>query len=95
VGQVDLGLDLVAFRARWTGSLRGRLRVTASLEVGAYLDRLMLFDGTGMRLLLGDPHQRQDIEDRFALDFQFSGQIVDSNLTHPPSASSACPVKPS
>jgi hypothetical protein len=55
----------------------------------------MLFDGTGMRLLLGDPDLKQDIENRFTFDFQLPGQIVNSNLTHPPSVPSACSVKPS
>jgi hypothetical protein len=36
-----------------------------------------------MGLLLGDPDFKQHIENRLALDFQFSGQIVDSNLAHP------------
>jgi hypothetical protein len=43
----------------------------------------MLFQRTGVRLLLGHSDQRQCIEDGFTLDFQFSGKIVDSNLTHP------------
>ena len=55
----------------------------------------VLFDGAGVRLFLGDTHQREHVEDRLALDFQFPGQIVNSNLTHPPSIPSACPVKPS
>jgi hypothetical protein len=36
-----------------------------------------------MRLLLGYANVRQRIENGFALDFQFPGKIVDSNLTHP------------
>jgi len=48
----------------------------------------MLFNGTGMRLLLGYAYQRQHVENRLAFDFQFSGQIVDSNLAHPPFVSS-------
>jgi hypothetical protein len=43
----------------------------------------MLFQGTGVRLLLGHSNQRQRVENGFTLDFQFSGKIVDSNLTHP------------
>ena len=37
-----------------------------------------------MRLLLSDADFGQHVENRLALDFQFPGQIVDSNLTHPP-----------
>jgi hypothetical protein len=36
-----------------------------------------------MGLLLGDPDFQQHVENRLALDFQLSGQIVDSNLAHP------------
>jgi hypothetical protein len=33
----------------------------------------MLFQRTGMRLLLGHPNFGQYVEDSFALDFQLSG----------------------
>jgi len=36
-----------------------------------------------MGLLLGDADFRQYIENGLALDFQFSGEIVDSNFAHP------------
>lgn len=41
-----------------------------------------------MGLFLGDADFRQRIEDGFTFDFQLSGQIVDSNLAHPPLVSS-------
>jgi hypothetical protein len=41
-----------------------------------------------MGFLLGDTDFRQRIEDGFAFYFQLSGQIVDSNLAHPPLSSS-------
>jgi len=44
----------------------------------------MVLNRTGVSLLLGNAHLNEHIEDGFALDFQFSGQIVDSNLAHPP-----------
>jgi hypothetical protein len=34
----------------------------------------------------------QYVENRFALDFQLSRQIVDSNLTHPPLVPPPCPL---
>jgi hypothetical protein len=34
-------------------------------------------------LLFRDPGLRQHVEDRLALDFKLSGEIVDSNLAHP------------
>jgi hypothetical protein len=55
----------------------------------------MFFNRAGVGLFLGDTYDRQHVENRFALDFQFPRQIVDSNLTHPPPVSSALPVKPS
>jgi len=36
-----------------------------------------------MGLLLGDSDFGKNVENRLAFDFQFSGQIVDSNLAHP------------
>ena len=48
-----------------------------------------------MRLLLGDANFRKNVENRFAFNFQLPGQIVDSNLTHPPLISSATvPLSP-
>jgi urocanate hydratase len=49
-----------------------------------HLLRLVFFQRTGVRLLFGDSNFRQNIEDGLAFDFQFPGQVVDSNLTHPP-----------
>jgi hypothetical protein len=37
-----------------------------------------------MGFLLGDASFRQHIKNGFAFDLQFPGQIVDSNLVHPP-----------
>src|SRR5712691_9049987 len=51
----------------------------------AHLFRFVLFERTGMRLLLCNSDLWKYIENCFALDFQFSIQIVDSNFTHPPS----------
>ena len=36
-----------------------------------------------MRLLLGHPDKRKCVKDGLAFDFQFSREIVYSNLTHP------------
>src|ERR1700691_4547643 len=49
----------------------------------AHFNGFVIFNGTGMGLLLGDPDFKQHVENRLALDFQFSGQIVNSNLAHP------------
>jgi len=45
----------------------------------------VLFQRTGVRLLLGNAHRGQRVKNFSAFDFQLTGQIVDSNLTHPPS----------
>jgi hypothetical protein len=53
-------------------------------EVSPHFFRFVFLDRTGVRLLLGGADFDQDIKNCLALDFQFPGQIVDSNLTHPP-----------
>lgn len=80
--------------------LAGARRLGGTLHAGtaqgtAHLIRLEVFERTGVRLLLGDARLCQHIQNSFALDFQLSRQIVDSNLTHPPlcatrSAKSSC-----
>jgi len=89
VRQVDLGLDFVGFGARCASRLGRSLSCGGSLEVGAHFFCLMIFNGTGVSLLLRHTDQSQHIENGFAFDFELSCQIVDSNLTHPPSCSSA------
>jgi len=49
-----------------------------------YLFCFVFLDRTRVRFLLGNSDLDQDVKNRLALDFQFPGQIVDSNLTHPP-----------
>jgi hypothetical protein len=91
--EVDLGLDLVSLGARWARRLGCGLRISRSLKMRTNPYRFILFDGTRMGLLLGDSHHRQHVENGLAFNFQFPCQIVDSNLTHPPSVSSALSVK--
>jgi hypothetical protein len=90
VGKVNLGLEAFTFRL---GSARGlsSLSIARSLKVDTDLLRLVLFQGAGMGFFLGDADFRQRIENGFAFDLQLSGQIVDSNLAHPPLSSSAVP----
>ena len=54
-------------------------------EIFPYQHRFVLFDGTGVRLLLGYSDLGERVKNRLALDFQLPCQIVDSNLAHPPS----------
>ena len=88
VRQVNLGLDFVGAGMRSTTGLSRAVPVPRAFEVYANFFRFMLFERAGMRLLLGDADFCQDIENGLAFDFQFPGQIVNSNLTHPPLCSS-------
>jgi len=83
VRQVNLGLDFVSFPTSARPGGRG-LSFGGSAEMSAHLFRFVVLDRTRVRLLLSDSDYNQDIKNRLALDFQFPGQIVDSNLTHPP-----------
>jgi hypothetical protein len=91
VGQVDLGLDFVAFRAAGTRSAR-RSGLRFGVEVSPHLFRFMVFQGAGMGLLFRDSDLWKYVENGFAFDFQLPGQIVDSNLAHPPFRSSDYPL---
>lgn len=72
--QINLGLDFIPIRAAGARRFGGTsLRIAPALEIGTDLDCLMFFNGTGMRLLLGDAHQWQYIENRFTFDFQLPG----------------------
>jgi hypothetical protein len=84
--QINFGLDLVAFRTHRAGGPARTLRLFG-VEIRANLDRFVVFNGTGMSLLLSDSNFRKCIENSFALNFQLPGQVVDSNL-HPPFHSS-------
>jgi hypothetical protein len=83
VGKIDLGLQAISIGTGSASRLRV-LAITRTLEMRADLLRLMVFKRTGMRLFFGDAHLCQHVENRFAFDFQFSSQVVNSNLTHPP-----------
>ena len=84
--EVDLGLNLV-FAASSPRGLRRtrRRRFGSAAEMFPHQFRFVIFQGTGVRLLLRDAHRGQHVKNFLALDFQLTGQIVDSNLTHPPS----------
>ena len=42
-----------------------------------------IFQRTGVCFFLGDADRGQDVKNFPALDFQLTGQIINSNLTHP------------
>jgi hypothetical protein len=83
IRQVNLGLDLF-FAASATRSLRRTWRrLGAAAQMFPHQFRFVLFQRTGVRLLLGNAHRGQHVKNFLALDFQLTGQIIDSNLTHP------------
>jgi len=89
VRKINLGPDLVWLSvATARGRLRRRVRLARAVEVSPNFLRFVLFERAGMGFLLGDADFGQHIENGFALDFQLPGQIVNSNLTHPPLCSS-------
>jgi hypothetical protein len=45
--------------------------------------RFVLFERTGVRFLFRYTDRGQHVENLFALDFQLTGQVIDSNLAHP------------
>jgi hypothetical protein len=87
VGEIDFGSDFVSIGAAVAHALAGRLGV-GRMKMGAHLVGLEVFQRTGMGFLLGDSDCSKYIENRLALDLKFPGQIVDSNLAHPPFPSS-------
>ena len=93
--EVYLGLDFIAVGSSRPGGPAGTLCRTGSAEAGTHLIRFMVFERTGMALLLGDSNFGKYIENGLALDFQLSCQIVDSNLAHPPFRPPDCSAKSS
>src|SRR6476646_4644793 len=56
--------------------------------MGANLLRFIHLDGAGVGLLFRYAHDGEHVENRFTLYFQLPGQVIDSNLLHPPSIAS-------
>jgi len=88
VREINLGLDAIRFWATLARRFRRSRTLSGGAEVRANFVGFMVFQRTGMRLLLSDANFRQHIENGFAFYFQLPGQIVNSNLTHPPLFSS-------
>jgi hypothetical protein len=84
VREVDLGLEFFLAMSSASSSLRRTRRcVRAAAEMLSHQIRFEVFQRTGVRFLLRDTHRGQYVKYFPALDFQLTGQIVDSNLTHP------------
>jgi len=90
VRQIDLGPDFVRLKAAGSSAFGGAGCFGMRMEMLPDLFCLMLFERAGVGLLFGDPYFCQDIENCLAFDFELPGQVVNSNLAHPPSVSSDC-----
>lgn len=80
VREIDLCLDLRLGRTR--SAVASCACGAWSGEVFAHTIGLVGLDRARVRLLFRYSNQGEDVENRFALDFQFPCQIVDSNFTH-------------
>jgi hypothetical protein len=82
--EVDFGLDLFFAMSCARRRLRRTWRrIGTAAEMLAHQIRFVVFQGTRVRFLLRHAHRGQHVKNLSALDFQLTGQIVDSNLTHP------------
>jgi hypothetical protein len=92
VRQVDLGLEFIfAVNGRPGWSCGSRTSFSVGTETLAHQFGFVLFQRTGMRLLLRNADLGQDVKNGLALDLQLTGQIIDSNL-HPLFVSFSCPA---
>jgi len=73
VRQVDFGLDLVRAGVRRSRRFCRPVAITRATQAQAHFFRFVVFERTGMRLLLGDADFLQYIENRFAFNFQLPG----------------------
>jgi hypothetical protein len=74
VRQINLCFDFFfAARPARTRLASRRRTFCRGADVHTYFLRFVLFQRTGVRLLLGHPYQRKRIQNSFALDFQLSG----------------------
>jgi hypothetical protein len=81
--EIDLSLDLRLARARSAVSSGSR---ASALSGKVFADSLGFidFNRARVRLLFRYSNQDKNVKNGLALDFQFPGQIVDSNFAHPP-----------
>jgi len=90
VRKIDLRLELFRRRSARAAARTGLMLLKILLNAL----RLVLFDGTGVRLLFRYSDLEENVKDFFALDLELSGQIVDSNLVlHSALFPPLCPVR--
>jgi hypothetical protein len=85
VRQIDFGLDLVFATRGARRSRGGRRFLGMSAEVVPDQNGFVFFQRAGVRFLFGNTDFGEHVKNRLALDLQLPRQIIDSNLTHPPS----------
>jgi hypothetical protein len=73
VRQVDLGFDFIGARMRCARRFPHAMPVPRAFEVCTNFFGFVLFERTGMRLLLGDADFSQHVENGFTFDFQLPG----------------------
>jgi hypothetical protein len=83
IRQIDLGLDSFVAVGGARSLRRTRRSLRASAEMFPHQFRFVIFQRTGVRFLLRNTHRGQHVKNFLALDFQLTGQVIDSNLTHP------------
>jgi hypothetical protein len=83
IRQVNLGLDAFVAMCGTRSLRRTRRSLGAAAEMLPHQFRFVIFQRTGVRFLLRHAHRGQHVKNFLALDFQLTGQIIDSNLTHP------------
>jgi hypothetical protein len=89
MGEINLGLDLIAPGSAETSCLRGGRTIPGgSTKMRPHLLRFMIFERAGVSFLFGDSHHGKHIENCFTFNFKLPGQIIDSNLAHSPVGSS-------
>ena len=83
IRQINLGLDSFVAVGGTRSLRRTRRSLGAAAEMLSHQFRFVIFQRTGVRFLLRNTHRGQHVKNFLALDFQLTGQIIDSNLTHP------------
>jgi hypothetical protein len=83
IREVNLCLDAFIARGTARGLCRTRRRIGAAAKMFAHQVRFVILERTGMRFLFRNTDRGQNVKNFLALDFQLTGQIVNSNLTHP------------
>ena len=69
----------LGFYCSFLRSLRCRLPLA---ETAAKLQRNLIVQGTGVRLLVRDSELRQQLEENVRLYFELASQLIDANFTH-------------